>query len=99
MEYKITKTAQKKYQSSYPDGFKSTILEVTKDTLTLTKPEGTIDIWLGKITNLEEFEDLLIIHTSEFTVMLSQADYDNREKFDQFVETLWELVSRVKNFD
>jgi hypothetical protein len=99
MEYRITKAAQKKYNSSYPNGFQPTTLEVTKDTLTLTKPEGIIDLWLGKVTNLESFEDLLIIHTLEFTIMLHQKDFDNTEHYDNFIETLWELVTRLKDLD
>ncbi len=99
MEYRITKAAQKKYNQSYPNGFKPTTLEVTKDSLTLTKPEGIIDLWLGKVTNLEEFEDLLIIHTTEFTIMLSQKDFENRTTYEEFIGTLWELVTRLKDFD
>lgn len=99
MEYRITKAAQKKFKNSYPDGFKPTTLEVTKDTLTLTKPKGIVDIWIGKIVNLEEFEDLLIIHTAEFTIMLSQESFQNRSDYDHFVETLWELATRARDFD
>lgn len=99
MEYRITKAAQKKFNNSYPKGFQATTLEVTEDTLTLTKPDGIIDIWLGKITNLEAFEDLLIIHSLEFTVMLSQKDFIDKIVYDKFIETLWELVTKVKNLD
>jgi hypothetical protein len=99
MEYRITKAAQKKFRQSYPDGFKPTTLEVTEDTLTLTKPKGTVDLWVGKILNLEEFEDLLIIHTPEFTIMLSQESFKKRSDYDHFVETLWEVATRARHFD
>ncbi len=99
MEYRITKAAQKKFKTSYPEGFKPTTLEVTKDTLTLIKSEGSVDLWVGKILTLEEFEDLLIIHTTDFTVMISQESFTKRSDYDYFVETLWELASRARNFD
>ena len=99
MDYRITKAAQRKFQKTYPDGFKPTILEVTKDTLTLTKPDGKIELPVAKVLTLEEFEDLLIIHTPDFTIMLSQESFKNRSDYDYFVETLWELAIRAREFD
>lgn len=99
MEYRITKAAQKKFKESYPNGFKPTTLEVTKDTLTLTKSDGIVDLWIGKVLTLEEFEDLLIIHTTDFTIMLSQKNFENMTAFNHFVETLWELATRARHFD
>lgn len=99
MEYRITKVAQKKFNSTYPNGFKPTTLEVTQDTLTLTKKDGIVDLWIGKVLNLEEFEDLLIIHTTDFTIMLSQQSFNQRADYDTFVEKLWELATRARNFD
>jgi hypothetical protein len=99
MEYRITKAAQKKFQSTYPDGFKPTVLEVTKDILTLIKPDEKIELPIGKVLTLEEFEDLLIIHTPDFTIMLSQESFQKRSDYDYFVETLWELATRAREFD
>ncbi|MFK7949094.1 MAG: hypothetical protein AB8G11_16005 [Saprospiraceae bacterium] len=99
MERRITKAAQKKFRKSYPDGFKPTLLEVTKDTLTLTKSNGIIDLEVGKILTLEEFEDLLIIHTTDFTIMLSQNSFDDKFAYEQFAKTLSEIVRNAKNIE
>ncbi len=48
---------------------------------------------------LNEFEDLLIIHTPEFTIMLSQESFKKRSDYDHFVETLWEVATRARHFD
>lgn len=99
MEYRITKAAQKKFRTSYPDGFKPTTLEVTKDSLTLTKPDGIVDLWVGKVLALEEFEDLLIIHTTDFTIMLSQNSFENYSVYEHFGKTLSEIVRHAKNME
>ena len=99
MEYRITKAAQKKFEATYPGGFKPTVLEVTEDTLTLTKTDEKIELPVAKVLNLEEFEDLLIIHTPDFTIMLSQESFERRSDYDYFVETLWELAVRAREFD
>lgn len=99
MEYRITKAAQKKFRESYPDGFKTTRLEVTEDSLTLIKPEGSTDLWIGKILALEEFEDLLIIHTTDFTVMLSQNNFEDSSAYEHFTKTLWSLVLKTRNLE
>jgi hypothetical protein len=99
MEYRITKAARKKFQATYPDGFKRTVLEVTENTLTLTKNDEKVALPVAKILNLEEFEDLLIIHIADFTIMLSQESFERRSDYDYFVETLWELAIRAREFD
>jgi hypothetical protein len=99
MEYRITKVAQRKFQKTYPDGFKPTILEVTKDTLTLTKADEKTEFPVSEVLTLEEFEDLLIIHTPNSTIMLSQESFQRRSDYDYFVETLWELAIRAREFD
>ena len=99
MENRITKAAQKKFRKSYPNGFKPTTLEVTEDTLTLTKSDGIVDLWVGKVLTLEEFEELLIIHTTDFTIMLSQNSFENSTAYDHFIKTLSEIVRNARNSD
>lgn len=99
MERRITKAAQKKFRSSYPKGFQTTTIEVTEDTLTLTKPDGITDLWVGKILTLEEFEKLLIIHTTDFTIMLSQNSFEDHTAYEHFIKTLSEIVRNARNME
>lgn len=99
MEYRITRAAQNKFRTSYPNGFQKTEIEVTKDTLTLIKPEGTSDLWIGKIQALEEFEALLIIHSPEFTIMIPNSSFEDDAAYRHFVSTLSRLVREVSSTD
>jgi hypothetical protein len=99
MEYRIANAARKKFRASYPNGFQTTHIEVTEDTLTLIKEAGSTDLWVGKIKDLEEFEKLLIIHTTEFTIMLPQNSFEDKAAYEHFVRTLSEIISKVKNID
>lgn len=99
MEYRISKAAQKKFRLSHPNGFQPTTLEVSEDSLTLTKPEGSTDLWIGKVLTLEEFEELLIIHTTDFTIMLSQNSFDNHDTYVHFAKTLWQYVQNARNLE
>lgn len=99
MEYRITRAAQNKFRTSYPNGFHKTHIEVTEDTLTLIKPEGSSDLWVGKIKTLEELEALLIIHTTEFTIMIPNNSFEDNSAYRHFVETLSDIIRNVKTRD
>lgn len=102
MERRIAKAAAQKFDSTYPQGFPPTTLQLTEDTLSLIKqnnPNDILDIWVGKVANLEEFEDLLVIHATETTLMIAQRHFENRAAYETFVETLWERSTRARNLD